>query len=255
MSFVFRPSPVVVLSGWDPAGEVYYPFGLPVADPKTRWYGYGFKGDTTYPARGGTMQGYTRNMASPALNAIGRRTIGGSPWLISSGTMGRFLGQDDGSGLDLSNIDFSGDGGGDFGGPPIDYSGAFEGPNLPPVSMIGPAAPVAPDLGMPSFSPSTSLISTIGPTPPPPAPVAQAPGFQAAAVSGGASIFSSIANFFKPTVKPTPMTAAMPGVYKATTVTPSWFAQSSLLPGVPNTTALIGGVIVLVLFASLGSKK
>jgi hypothetical protein len=70
-------------------------------------------------------------------------------------------------------------------------------------------------------------------------------------VTAGSSILSSIANFFKPTASQTPMTAAMPGVYKATTVTPSWFGQSTLLPGIPNTTAVLGGVAVLLLFSAM----
>jgi len=264
MSFVYRPTPVVRLSGWDPLGEVYYPYGLPIADPKTRWYGYGFKGDTTYPARCGTMQGYTPNMASPRLNAIGRRTLKGDPWLVASGTMGRFLGQDDGS--DGSGMDFSGafasptlpsSGIVDAGNAPnlFDYGGAFSSPTIP-ISSASAAGP-APNIGAPALPAASGLIpvSYAGPSAPTAAAGTLAPA-AAPAAAAAPSLITSIANLFKSTTSATPMTAAQPGVYKATTVTPSWFSQSSLVSGTPNSTVLIFGVAALVAMAVfVGGKK
>lgn len=274
MSFPFRPTPVVLLSGWDAAGEVYYPFGFPggVRDTKWfgwgfpspirggRWYGYGFKGDTTYPARGGTMEGYTPNMTSPRLNYMGRRTISGNPWLIASGTMGSFLGEDltppDIFGpIDAPPID--------WGPPPVapfDYGGAWSSPTIPTPPIFD--TPIAPDIGSPSYGPLGPLLPMQPPVAPLPPiasasrpPVAQA-AVGPAAVSAWTAASNALKSFFTPKATATPMIAAMPGVYKATTVTPSFFGQSTLLPGVSNSMAVIGGLAVLVAFAALtGGKK
>jgi hypothetical protein len=248
MSFLYRPTPVIVLSG-KTVGSDHVPLrGLPA----------------------GTMHGYTPNMISPALNAIGRRTISGDPWLLRSGTMNGFLGQDDGSGLPsdfFSGLDASPSVAPSL--PPDFFSGATASPILPDqnaglpsdffsgltASPIVPTAamsvPVAPNIPN-TYSPSGSIVAT---SPGPAAPSA-APAVAAAAVSAAPSLLQSIGNLFRSTVSPTPMTATQPGVYKATTVTPSWFGQSTLLPGVSNTTALIGGLAVLIGFAAvMGAKK
>jgi hypothetical protein len=254
VSFLYRPTPVIVLSGWDPAGEVYYPFGLPVADPKKRWYGYGFKGDTTYPRRGGTMEGYTPNMISPALNAIGRRTISGDPWIISSGTMGRFVLGDDlppdfFDSLSLPPVVP------DSSSLPGDFFGSLDSSPIIPTANL-PALGPAPSLGIPNLPAAWSGGIPLTYTAPRP-PAASSAAQTQAEISAGTSLATNILNFFKPTVKATPMTAAMPGVYKATTVTPSWFQQSNILPGAPNWIVLAGGVLAAVMFASAvgGSRK
>ena len=221
MSFTYRPTPVIVLSG------------------KT-------VGDDHVPLRrlpAGTMYGYTPNMASPALNAIGRRTLRGDPWIISSGTMGRFLLGDDGSGLDFPPIDTTS----------VDITGDLTPPSLtvPQLAPIVPSslpvdttmAPITGTLVAPTISPIS--ISSQGVYAQPPPSAAQA-----------TSLLTSIVNFFKPQVKATPMTAAQPGVYNAYAARPSWFSQSSLLPGTPNSTVLFGAAAVLVLFAVMaGGKK
>lgn len=225
MSFVFRPTPVIVLSG------------------KT-------VGDDHVPLRrlpAGTMQGYTPNFASPSLNSIGRRTISGSPWLIASGTMGRFVLGDD----SLPSDFFSG----------ADASPILPDiPSLPPDFFSGAGTPILPTPNLPALGPAPSLgipnmpgagtgipfINTPGPAAP---PIASVP--PASAIS---SAITSIANIFKPTpAKATPMTAAMPGVYNAYGAQPSWFGQSTMFAGMPNASVLLLGGGLLFLFAALGS--
>jgi hypothetical protein len=207
------------------------------------------------------MDGYTPNMASPALNAIGRRTLRGDPWIIRSGNMGKFLGQDDDDGSDL---DFSTA----FSTPIVptptltdvgaapnlnpDYSGAFASP-IVPAATVTSALPAAPNIG-------TSIISSAGGAIPPVMPVAAPPsaaaGTLAPAAAATPSIFTQIANLFKPTTSTTPMTAAQPGVYQSTTTTPSWFNQSTLMAGTPNSTVLFFGIAALVALAVFaGGKK
>jgi hypothetical protein len=256
MNFAYRPTPVVVLSGWDPLGEVYYPYGLPVAvDPRKRWYGYGFKGDTTYPRRCGQMDGYTPNMASPALNAIGRRTLRGDPWIIRSGNMGKFLGQDDDDGgLDFSTafapVSLPAPALTDVGAAPslFDYSGASAAPIVPTATLTLPGA--APSIGAPIL-PAGSGVASLPAIANPAAPSAAA----GTLATSSPSIIQQIANLFKPTTTTTPMTAAQPGVYQSTTTTPSWFNQSTLVAGTPNSTVLFFGVAALVALAVLGGKK
>jgi hypothetical protein len=230
VSFTYRPTPVIVLSG------------------KT-------VGDDHVPLRrlpAGTMQGYTPNMTSPALNAVGRRTLKGDPWIISSGTMGRFVLGDDSLPPDF----FSG-----ANTPPIlpdapalppDFFSGAGTPILPTTSVFDPG--LAPNIGIPGFPGSGGGVPFIS-TPGPAAPASAASPVQST-VAAGTSLLTSIANFFKPTPKATPMTAAMPGVYNAYAAQPSWFSQSSLLPGTPSSTVLFGAAAALVLFAVMaGGKK
>jgi hypothetical protein len=235
VSFAYRPTPVIVLSG------------------KT-------VGDDHVPLRrlpAGTMQGYTPNFVSPALNAIGRRTMQGDPWIISSGTMGKFVLGDDSlpedffSGLDVTPTLPT-----DSSGLPSDFfTGAAGTPILPTASLptLGPA----PSLGIPNLPAGSGGGIPLTYTPAaPPAAGPSAAQVQATAAAG-TSLLTSIANLFKPApAKATPMTAAMPGVYSAYPTAPSWFAQSTLMPGMPNSTVLIFGVGALVLFAAMaGGKK
>jgi hypothetical protein len=237
MSFTYRPTPVIVLSG------------------KT-------VGDDHVPLRrlpAGTMQGYTPNFASPALNAIGRRTLKGDPWLISSGSMGKFVLGDDSlppdffSSLDASPIvpDTS-------SSLPPDFFGGLSTPPIVPTVNVPDLGP-APNIGIPGFPGSGGggipFLNIPGPAAPPMQSVP--PGQTQATVNAGVSLATQIANFFKPTPpKATPMTAAQPGVYNAYPTQPSWFGQSTLMPGTPNSSVLFFGVGALVLFAVMaGGKK
>ena len=235
MSFVFRPTPVIVLSG------------------KT-------VGDDHVPMRrlpAGTMHGYVPNRNSQALNSIGRRTISGDPWILSSGTMGRFVLGDDSLPSDFfSGLDAPPSLPTDSSGLPSDFfSGAAGTPIIPTANLptLGPA----PSLGIPNLPVGSGGGIPLSYTPPPPpgAPPLTPAQIQATGAAG-ASLLTSIANIFKPTVKATPMTAAMPGVYNATTVTPSWFGQSTLVAGMPNSMVLFLGVGAIALLAVMaGGKK
>jgi hypothetical protein len=228
MSFVYRPTPVIVLSGKTVGGDHVPLRGLPA----------------------GTMHGYTPNMTSPALNAIGRRTLKGDPWLISSGTMGSFLAQDS-SGLDLSTTM----------APDVN---TLTPPDFAPIVFTDmstmPLAPtMAPDINTlippPTAAPTGSLLSPSQIT----AASQQASAALASqqALSAAPSLLTSIANIFKPTPTVTPMTAAQPGVYNPYATTPSWFQQSNILPGAPNWTILAVGLLAAAMFASAigGSRK
>ena len=136
MSFLYRPTPVVVIGGGAFSSH----------RTLARFPGAVMNG---IPA-GGSVLG----KAGPSGGVSRGRTVDTrrQPWILSGGTMGEFvpngLGQSDGSG--------------------IDYSGAFASPTIPdsslaaPVDFVGPLAPgevytpPAPDLGLPSFSPSES---------------------------------------------------------------------------------------------------
>jgi len=221
VSFTYRPTPVVVLSG------------------KT-------VGDDHVPLRrlpAGTMYGYTPSFVSPALNAIGRRTISGDPWIIASGTMGRFVLGDDGSGLDFPPIDTTSiDITGDLTPPPSMIPAILTAP----IDISTQNAPITGGLVAPTITP-ISISSQGVYSQPPSAAQTQA------TVAAGTSLLTSIANFFKPApAKATPMTAAMPGVYNAYPTAPSWFGQSTLMPGMPNAMVLAFGIGALVLFASMG---
>jgi hypothetical protein len=236
MSFTYRPTPILTLGGKTVGSD-----GVPLQ---------------RLPA--GTMHGYTPNMASPALNAIGRRTLRGDPWLLRSGTMRGFLGQDDDdSGLIETTM--------------APDTGTLMEPTLPPIVL----APSADQLNLSTtMAPSGSLVTapavnlnTYGASLLSPGDItaaeaqttAQTSAAQAAAKSAAAaapSLLTSIANLFKPSTAVTPMTAAQPGVYSALTTTPSWFNQSTLVAGTPNSTVLIFGVAALVALAVVaGGKK
>jgi hypothetical protein len=227
MSFVYRPTPVVVLSG-KTVGTDHVPL-------------------RRLPA--GTMHGYTPNMASPALNAIGRRTISGNPWLLASGTMNGFLGQDDGPILfsDVSPIDTT-----------LEPSGSLLTP--PPFSPSTPVfLPQPSDLNLQptTYEPTGTLIASTFQPSASSLPSGLSPGlvaptnFSSLQPAVAPSAIQQIASLFTGTQNTTKMTAAMPGVYNAQTVTPSWFAQSTLLPGIPNVSALLGGAAVLLLLSSV----
>lgn len=226
MSFIYRPTPVITLTG-KTVGDDHVPL-------------------TRLPA--GTMHGYARNMDSPALNAIGRRTISGNPWLVRSGTMGSFLGQDSGLPSDFFSGLTATPSLPDAGLPADFFSGASMSPIAPTSTLLTPTLPA---ISVPGFSPSGALFPAVAP---PAAPSVAAPSVATQAVGAGTSILSSISNFFKPKTSTTPMIAAQPGVYSATTTTPSWFSQQTLLPGISNTMALLGGAAVLVLFAGLATS-
>ncbi len=234
MSFTYRPTPVVVLSG------------------KT-------VGDDHVPLRrlpAGTMYGYTPNMASQALSSIGRRTISGDPWILSSGTMGKFVLGDDSLPADFfDSLDTSPIVPDVPSLPPDFFTGAAGTPILPTPNM--PVMGPAPNIGIPSLPGSGGGIPFIN-TPGPALPsIPPSPAQTQATVAAGTSLLTSIANFFKPAPpKATPMTAAQPGVYNAYPTAPSWFSQQSLVSGMPNyQTLLLGGAAILLLSSVLVGGK
>ena len=237
MNYLFRPTPVVVL-GRDRGVD-----GVALSKPPA-----GVMGGTPHPSGRPS-----RSLATQ-----------GAPWIVRSGSMSSFgtLGQDfsvEPSTYDPT-IDLAPppDFAPDFG-PGFDYSGAFGSPNLP--AAVPPDFPVAPDLGAPTFAPIN--LGLPGPLPPSGAgPTGRSiPGTQpvnpvTAGVSAGTGLLSAIANFFKPSAPKG--YAALPGAgVNPRQAAPSFWTGSTILPGTPNTTVIIGGLAAVVfLFAlSSGGKK
>lgn len=222
---------------------------------------------------GGTMRGVVPGWNyAPGLGKAKAARTARQPWIKLSGTMGDFIPNGlGGAGLGDDSTDF--------------YSGADASPVIPDSVPIVPFA--APDLN-PTFSPTApdfsggSIPSSFfagafaGPSvPTPPAfsaitpptfpPSAGAgptgtgiPGTQpvspAALVSSGTGLLNSIKNFFTPSAPknvPTTNYANLPGYGGAK---PSFLAQSTILPGTPNSTVLLGGLAVVVLLGALGAS-
>jgi hypothetical protein len=249
MSFLYRPTPVVNLGSG------------PFASTRV------FSGWTTATMRGIPAGAGALGAAGPtgAVSRMRRVDTRMQPWLKASGTMGSFipngLGQDDGSGIDWSTA-------GDIS------------PNLP--DFIPPPDLVPPDLGSPSFSPNLPALISPGapPAPPfsafgnpgmvppnlpiltPPRPGAGPtgsgiPGTQPLnpvlpAVSAGAGLLNTIKSFFSPSPA-TQNYKTLPGYGGGVAAPP---ASAGILPGVSNTTLLLGvGAFVLVMAMSSGGKK
>lgn len=247
MSFLYRPTPVVILGNG--------------AFASTR-----VLGGRTGGCSGATMRGIPAGASrlggpSPTGAASRMRRVNTSfqPWIKTSGTMGSFipngLGQDDG--FD-SSFDFSGN----------------IAPTLPDVYPTSDFP--APDLGLPGFSPNVSAVIPVGAGPLPPlnlqpsiysapttlTPPAGAgptgtgiPGTQplnlvAPAISAGTGLLNTIKSFFTP--KPAVATnyKQLPG-YGGGAATP---VQAQILPGVSNT-ILLFGVGAVVLIAVMGGGK
>lgn len=231
MNYLFRPTPVVVL-GCDRATDV-----VSLVKP---------------PA--GVMAGSPRPSGRPSRSLATQ----GAPWIVRSGTMASFgtLGQDDG-------FDFGGDvpfvDGGDFsgGGSGSDYSGAFASPNIP--AAVPPDFPVAPVFSpLPAgVNPGILPVTVTVPLPPSGAgPTGRSiPGTQPAnpAIAAGTSVLSTIANFLKPSTAPA-KSLTLPAVgVNPNQPAPSFWATSTVVPGVPNATVILGGSAILLLLFALGS--
>lgn len=232
-SYPFRPTPIVTL-----AGKTVGTDGVRLRE------------------KAGTMHGYAAAADYKALNDIGRRTMRGNPWLVGSGTMGRFLGDDSG----------------DFGAPfdtssaPIDDTlqmPVFNDPIIP--INLGPVTPIdttsissGGSLIMPTIAPVSNnqqdianLAAGIG--------TGSGSGIPAPPASAISSIINSITGIFKPKTTVLPMTAAQPGVYSPYATT-SWFGQTGgVIAGMPNSSALLlgaGGLLaILAVTSAMGGKK
>lgn len=238
MNYLFRPTPVVVL-GRDMGADVVQlsktPAGMMAGAP---------------PASGRP----SRSLATQ-----------GSPWIVRSGTMAIFgtLGQDASSDIGVLSDPGSFDPGtidGSFDGSSgIDFS-SFPAPNLP--AAVPPDFPAAPDIGSPSFAaPSftpTTVAAPISPSSIGAGPTGQSiPGTQPVnPIQAGTSALNAITNLFKPSAPKPPKAITLPavGVNPKQDATSFW-TGSTVVPGVPNTTVLLGGAAaVILLMALMGSK-
>jgi len=236
MSFLYRPTPVVVIGGGAFSSH----------RTLSRFPGAVMHG---IPA-GGSVLG----KAGPAGGVSRGRAVDTrrQPWILSGGTMGEFvpngLGQDDGS---LPSDFFSGAG----ASPVIPDS---TGGTFLPTDFTGPVAPgevytpPAPDLGLPSFSPGTYApisVSSAAPAPPPAGagPTGTGiPGTQALNVAQqGVSLFQKIFGVTKPV---TPGYTALPG-YGGSAVAPgsSFFSQSTIAPAIGSNGMVLGIAVVALL--------
>jgi hypothetical protein len=222
--------------------------------------------------RGGEMRGVILGADyKPGADKL-RYAAGGNPWLVSSGSMNGFLARGLGDdSFDLSPFD---------PGTPDFYSGAFATPDVPTpdfyegasiVPFIAPTSTLdtgiqAPDLGIPTFGPSAPIVGSGSPlwSPAPPPVVSSAgnkpPSVAAASVAGGSSIFSSIASILSKSSTPTPATmktAVVPqsGLYSVAPAGTSFLTQSSIVPGVQNSTVLIGAAVLLAVAVAMGSSR
>jgi hypothetical protein len=250
MSYLFRPTPVVNMGNGAFASKNVH----------SGWPGATMRGIPKGASRLGSAS------PSGAVARMRRVDTRMQPWLKTSGTMGSFiphgLGDDFGSGLDYSDVDFSGDSGSsgfDFGGAG-DISPLFDAP-MP----FAPASVVAPDLGTGIIAPNLPVNIGIGQPPaplaPPPVPAAGAgatgtgiPGTQPLqTATQGLSLLQKI--FGAPTT-PAPVTPykALPG-YGGVPVASgaSWFSQSTLMPSIGSNGLVLGiGVGIIVLLGAVG---
>jgi len=243
MNYLFRPTPVVVL-GRDRGCDC-----VPLSKP---------------PA--GVMLGRAGKPSGRPSRSLATQ---GAPWIVRSGTMASFgtLGQDGGSIIapDLGNPDY-GAVAPDLGQPAFNAPDSWPAPILPPIEMV-PA--VAPDFGLPSFSPVSTLPVTSTAPIAPSSQAGQLPGTQPvnAAITAGTGVLNTLANWFRPSAPKTNY-AAYPGVgvnpakpgysvnAQGQLVPTNFWTGSTILPGTPNATVLLGGAAaVLLLFALMGGRK
>lgn len=223
MSWLYRPTPVVTLGRGAFASQ----------NVMGGW-------------NGATMRGVVlgHNYA-PGLGKAKAAKTGRQPWIKLSGTMGDFIPNglgglgDDPTYMDPGNL------------VPPDFVAGDTSLLLNPATLI--------------YTPPFQVTASVLPdtlTPPPSAagptgfgiPATQ-PLNAAALVGPSASLFSNIASFFAPsTPKNVPANnyKALPG-YGGTP--PSFLAQSTILPGTPNSTVVFGALAVAVLLATLGGGK
>ena len=141
---------------------------------------------------------------------------------------------------------------------PTDYSGAWASPNLP--APMPPDFPVAPDLGLPQLIGPILPVTVTAPIAPSSGagPTGRSiPGTQPLnpVVQAGTGILNTIANFLKPSGAAPVRSLTLPGVgVNPNQPAPSFWSTSSILPGTPNATVILGGAaVVLLLFAFMGS--
>jgi hypothetical protein len=270
MSFLYRPTPV-----FNPGP----PRGIPLSGAVS----------------GGAMRGYDGGVNWKAFFDSKRAALQGSPWIVRSGTMGSFLGQDDGSG------DFSAD----LPLAPVDTSNFDLAPMLPamPVDLYPMPAPIAPSIAPYNPGPvsaAPSIVSSGGSVLSPAQPSAAAQ-----AATPWASIVNSLTSFGSSVVKAatgqSPINPAVPPVAPTTqqslvaqaqslqsqaaalaTTNPalaaqytasansllaqagvsgtssftSFFTGSTIIPGIPNIAVLGGGLLaVVVVIGAMKGKK
>jgi hypothetical protein len=267
MNYLFRPTPVVVLGrdmGADVVALSQSPAGMMAGTPRA----------SSRPSRSLATQGSPWIVRSGSMASFGTLGEGGGAWSpagdvwypfatrmdtlwpgrSSTGLTG--LGQDDFLPIDPSSYD-----------PgidlmlPTDYSGAFA-PPIVPVSMLPPAVPIAPDFGSLPFLTSSVPILPVTAT----APIAPSsgagptgrsiPGTQPLnpVVQAGTGILNTIANFLKPSSAAPVRSLTLPGVgVNPNQPAPSFWSTSSVVPGIPNATVILGGAaVMLLLFAFMG---
>ena len=163
MSYLFRPTPV--MNPWGPAPKPFLPAGL----------------------RGGAMRGYQVNVNWQELFESARRVPDRTPWIVKSGTMGRF-----GMGQDAGDIDS------DVGLPlaPVDTSNINLdlGDTLPPgfFNISAPNAPAIVPYNPGSVASAPSVTSGGGTASLPGSNLPALPGVSSPSSSGISSIVSSL---------------------------------------------------------------
>lgn len=183
---------------------------------------------------GGAMHGYQANINWRGFFDEARRACAGKPWVVRSGTMGSFLGQDDGfdySSLPLTPYDPSIISLDPLPMPELDYS------SLP----LAPYDPSNISL-MPPISSGGSILN----------PVAQIIN---SASSAGTQIVRAVTGQSSPTI--TPLTLAQQQAALLAASGTSWFSGSTVIPGLPNWGVLAGGLAVVAIAASFmsGGRK
>lgn len=250
MNYIFRPTPVMSLKGIDRAVDRA----------------------TLKKPPAGIMHGWPIMRGGPSRSFA----LQGDPWLIRSGSMASFgtlghaplgrLGQDDD---DSDFTDFSStlstpiSSPGDFSVVPdgsfIDTTGAFSTPIIPTTSTL--------DLTAPNFSTPISPVSPIQ-TAADAAPVAPTggagatgqsiPGTQpvnAAQTSAWTSLLNAVTNVISPKKTGTVLTPGVGVNPNTASASTNFLAASTILPGTPNGTVLVGGLVVLGVLAVVLGKK
>jgi len=271
VNYLFRPTPVAVLGrdrGQDTVPLVKSPAGMMGGSPHA----------SSHPSRSLATQGapwLVRSGTMASFGTLGNVPGGWSPtgdaWYpyltrmdaLWPGRRCTGLGQADipmdvSSGIDFSTIDIPDTGSGfDYSTlPPNLPIEALPAVPTPPPDIFGAGVPIPPG-GLPPFlpvpyaaPPSLAPAGGAGPT------GRSIPGTQPVnpmpAISAGTGLLTSIANFFKPTTAAA-STVRLPGVGVNPNIpAPSFWTTSSILPGTPNSTVVLGGAAIVVLLIVLG---
>lgn len=263
MSYLYRPTPV-----FNPGPPPRVPLrGLPA----------------------GTMRGYADGVNWKAYFDSARAATQGNPWIVRSGTMGSFLGQDSTDTVDFSNLPLA----------PVDTTNLNLSPIVAPlpVDLYPMSPPIAPAIA--PFTPgpisaAPSIVSSGGSilSPATPSAAGQAVTPWAQIVSSLTSFGTSIAKAatgqpqINPAIAPIAPTTqaslvaqaqslqaqaaalatsnpALAATYtaganalvaQAGASSGSWFTQATVIPGLPNWGVLAGGSLAVVLVIGLMSK-